>query len=78
MARLRKQVDMTNAAAPPERPAEPPGMPIQACTVDRYGTITGDRGTRIVPRDPQPLPIVPDSEYPPCEYPRCHPAVMDR
>ncbi|MFI2431319.1 hypothetical protein [Streptomyces sp. NPDC018693] len=46
-----------------------PGMTMRVHTVNRYGTITADRGTRAVTPAAGPLPARPGTYYPPCQCP---------
>jgi hypothetical protein len=46
-------------------------MTIRVYTVDRYGTVTSDRGTVVVPHDPDARPDPLGTRYPPCACPRC-------
>ncbi|MGW1000495.1 hypothetical protein [Streptomyces sp. NPDC002520] len=64
---------MTNGTAHPEPKKRAHGMTMRVYTVDRYGTITRDRGTVTVAFGNQPLPQLPmmSTAYPPCECGRC-------
>ncbi|MFJ4617441.1 hypothetical protein [Streptomyces sp. NPDC088812] len=66
---------MTNGTGPPGSSAPGGGMTIRVYTVDRYGTITGERGRKFVPYDGKPLSPGRADRYPPCACPRCRPAV---
>ncbi|MFE2266606.1 DUF6415 family natural product biosynthesis protein [Streptomyces griseosporeus] len=58
---------MGNAAAAAQDPPRPT-MTIRVYTVDRYGTITGDRGTV----DVLPVAVLPTSDaWAPCACPKC-------
>ncbi|MDX2677346.1 hypothetical protein [Streptomyces soliscabiei] len=59
---------------PPDSP-QGGGMTIRVYTVDRYGQVIDDRGTRAVPCAVKPLPVVQDTRFPPCGCPKCGPAV---
>lgn len=58
---------MTNGTAQ----APTSGMTMRVYHVDRYGTITQDRGTVTVEYGNQPLQVGLDTEFPPCECSRC-------
>ncbi|MFM9630284.1 hypothetical protein ACKI10_22015 [Streptomyces galilaeus] len=67
---------MTNGTAPPPvSPVQRPGITLRVYTVDRHGTVTSDTGTRMVPPATGPLPVVPDTYYPPCQCEGCRPGV---
>lgn len=59
---------MQATAPPASRPQG--GMTIRVYTVDRHGTVTDDRGTRIVSPCCTPPPVQLGTKYPPCECPR--------
>ncbi|MFI2435619.1 hypothetical protein [Streptomyces sp. NPDC018693] len=44
-------------------------MTMRVYTVDRYGTITADRGTRTVPCEADPFPELMNTGNPPCQCP---------
>ncbi|MER6059855.1 hypothetical protein ABT167_01380 [Streptomyces sp. NPDC001792] len=62
---------MTNRTARPRASARAHGMTMRVYTVDRYGTITRDRGTVTVAFGSEPLPVGLDTDFPPCGCPRC-------
>lgn len=58
---------MKNGTGPEEAPPRPT-MTMRIYTVDRYGTVTSDRGTVSV----LPVAVLPASfAFPPCACPRC-------
>lgn len=65
MANLREQVDMMNATAPRRSGVK---MTLRVYSVDRYGTVTEDRGTVEILHRGEPLPLM--SVDPPCGCPR--------
>ncbi|MFI2432002.1 hypothetical protein [Streptomyces sp. NPDC018693] len=58
------------ATAPPPARTPGSGMTIRVYTVDRYGTVTTDRGTRTVPCEADAFPELMNTQYPPCACPR--------
>ncbi|MFJ4622086.1 DUF6415 family natural product biosynthesis protein [Streptomyces sp. NPDC088812] len=61
---------MQNGTAPPANRPQRAGMTIRVYTVDRHGTVTGDRGTVSVPYPEERIVPLTDG-YPPCACPRC-------
>lgn len=70
MANAAWSVNMMNGTASPDTSPKG-GMTMRVYTVDRYGTITRDRGTVTVAFGNEPLPVGMDTAFPPCECPRC-------
>ncbi|MGW7529671.1 hypothetical protein [Streptomyces sp. NPDC054783] len=46
-------------------------MTMRVYTVNRYGSITQDRGTVTVAFGNRPLPVGIETAFPPCACPRC-------
>lgn len=65
---------MQNGTAPPGKRPQGPAMTIRVYTVDRYGTVISDRGTRLVAYS-EKLQLPKTLKYPPCQCPRCRTAV---
>ncbi|MGW0765631.1 hypothetical protein [Streptomyces sp. NPDC002676] len=63
---------MTNGTALPGASARGSGMTMRVYSVDRYGTISQDRGTVTVTYGNQlsPEPVM-STAFPPCECSRC-------
>lgn len=61
---------MTNGTARPPVNARGSEMTMRVYTVNRYGTITQDRGTVTVAFGEQPPPLPLADSYPPCQCPR--------
>ncbi|AYN37980.1 hypothetical protein D9753_02315 [Streptomyces dangxiongensis] len=59
---------MMNGTARPQARTRGQNMTMRVYAVDRYGTITQDRGTVTVTPGNQPLPL--STAYPPCSCPR--------
>lgn len=62
---------MMKGTALPRASVRGGGMTLRVYTVDRYGTITRDRGSITMVYGNQPLPPVMDTRYPPCRCPCC-------
>ncbi|ASN22962.1 hypothetical protein LK07_01800 [Streptomyces pluripotens] len=62
---------MTNGTTQPAARTRAPGMTLRVYTVDRYGTVTRDRGTLTIIPGNQPVPLLLSTAFPPCDCLGC-------